>query len=50
MAELTATIRLDDERYEQLVKNVKRLKRQVEKYKWQKAIEFDRHKQYSIVR
>ena len=51
MAEImTATIRLDDERYDRLLKELKMLKRRVAKYKWQKAIEHDRHKQYSIVR
>ena len=50
MAELTATIRIDDERYFRLVKECEKIKKRVMKYKWQKAIEHDRHKQYSIVR
>lgn len=48
MAELK--VRLDDERMDKLLRDLKRLKRAVHKYKWQKAIELDRHKQYAIVR
>lgn len=51
MAELgTLTIRMDDERMEKLLRDIKRVKRTVHKMKWQKAIELDRHKQYAIVR
>lgn len=51
MAELgTVTFKLDDEKTEKLMRDLKRLKRAVHKMKWQKAIELDRHKQYAIVR
>lgn len=51
MAELgTLTIKMDDERIEELQRDLNRLKRKLYKYKWQKAIELDRHKQYAIVR
>ena len=51
MAELgTLTFKMDDERMDKLLRDLKRLKRAVHKMKWQKAIELDRHKQYAIVR
>lgn len=51
MAEIgTVTFKLDDERVEKLLRDIKRLKRSVHRMKWQRAIELDRHKQYAIVR
>lgn len=51
MAELgTLTVKMDDERMDKLLRDLKRLKKSVHRYKWQKAIELDRHKQYAIVR